>query len=1104
MRTWLAAWACLMLSVYVGATDFSKVRFEYITVEDGLSQGIVQDIFQDSRGFIWIATRNGLNLYDGNHFVVYHHERTRPNSLAANFIYCVTEDSSGNIWIGSNGLNKYNPRSGEMTRIAVDAGNDKAFQGGWVYNIAVDHDHSVWLATSNGLVHYNPENNTFKTYTHDAQNPQSLASNIVYDVLISADNRLFVAADADPVFEYDRKADSFKPMVYKQRYLGNNTFKHLYENEGLLYITSENAGLHIYNLLTGLATIIDASPDGLNANTIRSLLFAAKDEIWLGTDGGGINIYNPLNGTFAYLQYDTKTDQALNSNTVYALLQDKDRNVWAGHFGNGLSIWKRNKEKFTSFRHNPLNPQTINKEIVSAIFEDSQGRLWVGQDGGGLSRFIDSTGQFIHFRHNKYDPASLRSDVILAIQEDPSGNLLLGTYAAGMMVFDPETGSIVSTYTMSDGLPSNDIWQILVDASNRYWILTLRGGLTRFDPDLKTFTNYLPEIGSNSKNAVDFMTMAEDPRGNLWLGTDDKGIYVFSPDEGKFIKHYQNEEKNLNSISDNSIRSIFFSENFAWIATNGGGLNRLHLDSDSIRVYTVREGLSSNAIMGILTDSQGYLWISSARGLMKFDQITSMVVKYDRSHGIQGSEFKYNSQYLLADSSMAFGGVSGLTVFHPGQVKSSAIIPPLVLTGFKINNTSIKPGQKHSPLKNTIDYSESITLKHNQNNLTFEFASLDFTSPGSNLYQYKMQGVDDNWIDAGNTTSVTYTGLRPGRYNFMVKGSNSDGVWNEHYRQVKIRVTPPWYKTWVAYLFYLLTVASTALFAYKRQRERREIADNNLLQQKINNAEAQLSARLEELELQKEEIKRRDQQEKDIRFLTNGIAKFSDIIAKSRQNLNQLATHVIKELVDYVGASAGEIFVLDETDPNHPQLMVMGDYLMSSEKERIYRFDVGEGLPGACFAEKKIQHIDNIPEGFILLKSGLGKVSLKHLALVPLIQDEICIGVIEIASLDKLTENKIAFIEKIAESISSVIAIIRANEKTNALVEQINAQTEELMSQEEEMRQNMEEMMATQEESQRREQELSQKLEESRAETAEQRELVAKLTEKLGLPEKAN
>jgi ligand-binding sensor domain-containing protein len=1057
--------------------DISKIKFEYITVDDGLSQGIVEEIFQDSQGYIWIGSHDGLNRYDGTQFALFRRDAGDPESLGSNSVYSIAEDKTGRIWIGTEGLNVYDPISDKMKRIPENPDDPNAFKGGRVTNITVDYDSTIWIATTNGLARYLPGKNIFKTYRNEPGNSRSLGSTSVHSTCLTHDNRLFVGAACDMLYEYDRKSDSFIEVPYRIAHYGNNNSKWIHQDlNGLIYITSEFSAVHIYNPATGETRLIDKVSGPLNTDNIRTrVLPVAPDQVWIGTDGGGINIYNPISGDIQYLIMDTRNTGSIGSNAITKMFMDRDLNIWVGHFGAGISVWKRNKEKFESFGHNPFNSLSINREIVSAMFEDSKGRIWVGQDGGGLSLFNPADRTFEHIRRVPGKPGTLTSDVILAINEDPSGNLLLGTYAGGMMVFDPDSRKVIKSYNESTGLASDHVWTFFKDTKNRYWLSDLRSGYSLYNPENGSFINHSTGEDPLSSCTASVMTIISDAEGRLWLGSEGGGICVIDY-EKQTKKQYVNDAANRNTLANNDVKCIVFIDKFAWIATNGGGLSRLDLLTDSFKTFTMKDGLSSDALMGLLKDDQDNLWISSTKGLMKFNTISGAVEVFDKSQGIQGSEFKYNSQIRLSDGRMMFGGVNGLTIFHPDSIRSSSIVPGVVFTDLKIYSESASVGAKGSPLKKHIDFTDYIKLNYKQSVFTIEFAALDYNSPSKNRYMYMLDGFDDDWVQAGNRRFVTYTNLDPGKYTFLLKGSNSDGVWNSVPRTIIIRIKPPWYSTKLAIVLYVIAVIVGIIY-YIRQREKQSVQDKLILEHKIQEAQSELKTKTRKVEEHEEEIRRRNEEEKEIKFYTEGVARMSDIISKKRQNLEELSSSTISELVRYVDASAGGIFVMDDSDQFHIVLKASGDFCLSSDSSVNKVFEVGEGNIGACFKEKQTLCINNLPDGYIVMRSGLGKISLHHAVYIPIMQDNAPVGVIEVASSEKLADNKVKFMEKIAESLASIITIIKANEKSNLMIEQNNAQAEELRAQEEEMRQNMEELLATQEESQRRQKNLEIELE---------------------------
>ncbi len=1076
MKQILLLKAFLIIPILSYAIDIINIKFDHLNVDNGLSQSTVECIIQDSQGYIWIGTRDGLNKYDGFKFEIFQSDREDTNSLASSWVTSLAEDAEGNIWIGSNGLNVYNPKLDKLTRIVTNPDDEYSYHGGKIYDIVLDNDNSLWLATVNGLVHYIPETKTFKTFNNISTTGDQ-SGNIVYSVIVTKDNRFFVATQADPLFEFNRKTETFIEHNYKLKFAGANFKKKIQEDlNGLLYIGSEGAAIHIYNPTTQETEFIDVGANSLNSLNVKTkVLPISKDEVLIGTDGGGINIYNPISKAFKYLRNDPVNPYSLSDNAIYSMIEDMHGNIWVGHYGTGISLWKKNKYKFQSFFHNPFDSLTISNGVVLAIFQDSKDRIWIGIDGGGLNQFDISSQTFKHYRRIEGLSSSLTSDVIISIAETDSGELLLGTFAGGLMVFDPELGEVIKSYQMADGLSAAHIWDITRDSEGKFWLSTLGQGYDEFDPTTESFVNHVWGEDPNACSNVIY-SITEAPDGKMWFGTENSGICVLNKQDGT-MKTYSVNENDINSISSNNIKCILFQDNYAWIAT-GAGLNRLDLRNDSIKVYTTKDRLSSNALMGILEDNNGQLWISSTNGLMKFNPGTEMIVSYDKSQGLQGSEFKYNSQFILKDGRMLFGGVNGLTLFDPDAIIASPVIPKVVFTNLLVNNSQVEIGAKGSPLKQHINNTSKIKFRHQDRVITLEFASLDYTSPSKNKYRYMLEGFDKDWVNIDNRNFVSYNNLSPGKYIFHLKGSNSDGVWSTNVRSIDIIIRPPWYKT-KAFILLAITLIALGVWVFVRERIRKAKLEKTALQKRIDEGQAIIDSKLKEIEEQQEQIKNKNEQEKEIRFQTDGLAKFSTIISQSRNDLKQLSGKIISELITYVGANAGALYVADKDEDNMTNsLRIYGQYCYDGEIETKDKILVGEGYIGTAYLQKQTIVIDDLSKNYIKIGSGLGLISAKYNVIEPIIEEEEAMGAIEIASLEKLPKYKLEFIKQIAKTFASLLAIEQANDKSKKLLEENKQQTEEILSQEEELRQNLEELQTTQEMSQRRELELKKEVEE--------------------------
>lgn len=1070
-KSFVQALAALLITLPLNllSADIQNIKFDHITADDGLSQNTVEKIFQDSKGYIWIGTRDGLNKYDGLKFKIFRNERGDTNSLASNWVRAIEEDAEGKIWIGTDGLNVFDPKTEELTRISASEG-ENSFKGGTVFDIQIDADNSMWLATNNGLVHYNPDDNSYTTY-YSGEGEYDFKGYTVFSILITSRNQLFIATDDDAIFEYDRKNDRFILHEYKKDFFGANFRKSFEEDlNGLIFIGADGGGIHIYNPENQQTEVLPIGENGLNAVAVKTkILPLASNQVLIGTDGGGINIYNPQTKQIEYLLNDTKNPKSLHGNAVFELFEDTHGNIWVGHFGAGISLWRKNKEKFNSFFHNPYDPNSLSNGVVTAIFQDSMGRIWIGHDGGGLCLFQEEDKSFKRIRRQEGEEGTLTTDIIIAIDEDENGNLLLGSYSGGLMVFDPIREKVIEAFGNYNGLSTPHIWDVMPDSEGRFWLAELGLGFTIFDPGTKSFENFIINQDDNVCSNV-ILSFNQSSDGNVWVASENAGICVLSS-EGELLNRYSYEENNNNSLSSNDVKGIAFQDNYVWIATNGGGLNRLNLQDNSFNFYTTDNGLSSNAIMGILQDKNENLWLSSTLGLMKFNTITEEVETFDISQGIQGNEFKYNSQFLLSDGRMIFGGTNGITIFHPDSIKPSPIQPNLVFTDLLVFNKKVDLTSKNAPIDQHINELEAITIKHKQRVFTIEFISLDYTNPEKNQYRYILDGLDEEWTEAGNRNYVSYSNIPPGKYLLKVQCTNSDGVWADIERQLSVRIRPPWYRSGL-FIFLLLVLIGYVVYKAVKTRTEKAKLEKETLQKKINEGQAVIDSKLKEIEQQQDEIKRRDEQEREVRYQTDGLAKFSKIISKNRNNLTQLLQSVTSELVGFLGANMGAIYLSESNSNNDTVLKLSSSYCLATDVEAQEEIMIGEGYIGTCYKKMETIEVTDLPQGYFVLSSGLGDENLKYAIFEPIIDDQTPLGVIEVSAIAELPVYKKQFLSSVSQTIASVFAVSKAQEDAEKLLEENKQQTEEIRAHEEELRQNLEELTASQEMSTRREQEL--------------------------------
>jgi serine phosphatase RsbU (regulator of sigma subunit)/streptogramin lyase len=486
------------------------------------------------------------------------------------------------------------------------------------------------------------------------------------------------------------------------------------------------------------------------------------------------------------------------------------------------------------YRYDPDDDKGLSHKSVLGFHEDKQGNIWIGTDGGGLNRFDPVKKTFTHYRHDPNDKNSLGFDVVKSICEDSRGNLIIGTWSHGLDVFNRQKGVFTHYFSRNQNgkNPSAvDVWALLKDSQDNIWVGTLGGGLNLFYPQKDTFQYFRHD--PNDKTTIsskDVYVVFEDSENNLWIGTNGGGLNLFDRNKGRFY-HYIVDPAKPNSLSSNDIRAIYEdSQGNLWIGTQGGGLNHFNKKDGTFKAYTTADGLPSNTVLGILEDSNGNLWLSTLKGLCKFNPQKNISKNYTVEDGLQDNEFTSTCCLKSKTGKMYFGGINGFNVFQPDNIRDNSNVPPVVLTDFQIFNESVSPDDENALLSKHISETEEITLSYKHSVFSFEFAAMNYTIKEKNKYAYMMEGFDADWNYVGTERKATYTNLDAGNYVFRVKASNNDGVWNEEGVAVKIKITPPPWKTWWAYSLYAIAIIGTILgyLRYKAIEHQKKIERERL------------------------------------------------------------------------------------------------------------------------------------------------------------------------------------------------------------------------------------------------------------------------------------
>ncbi|MEO6721025.1 MAG: two-component regulator propeller domain-containing protein [Ferruginibacter sp.] len=804
-----AGWLCSF-------SQKQNLKFEHLDINAGLSQNHIMCILQDSRGFMWFGTRDGLNKYDGYKVTGYKNDPKGSNSISNNYISAIMEDAKGIIWIGTRGggLNRYDRETNKFKSFKNIAKDPNSISNDLITGLNKDSEGNLWICTENGLNFFNPGTNKFIKYNINAK---TVIEDSRHNILIGTyDNGLSI---------FDKKTKTFTAfhnVKNDNSSISNNYVPVIFEDsKHRLWVGTNGGGLNLFDLATKKFQRFmhdDAHPtNSLPANVVFSMNEDNDGNLWIGTENGGLSIYNINTGIFDTYQHDEIDNKSLSHNSVYAIYKDVNSNMWIGTFAGGINIITKNSNRFDHYKHTS-NANSLSNNNVLSMYPTANEKIWIGTDGGGVDLFDPLTKSFTHYKHIPGNKNSICGNYVLNVCEDSKGNVWIGTWGDGITVFNPRKNTY--RHFKNDpndpvSLSGNNAWVIFEDTEKNIWIGTYSNGLNLFDPLRNSFTHFDDNTGSASTKQI--QSIAEDDKGNLLLGSDGGGIQVFNKFTKTFTGSFKHDD-NKNSVSDNRIQNIYKDKRGDFWITTMAGLSFYDSKKQHFTTYTTADGLPNNVTFGLLEDDKSNLWISTNKGLAKFDPVTRKFKNYGVEDGLQSYEFKMRAFCKAPSGAMYFGGVNGFNEFDPAQIKADASEPPLVLTNFQIFNKNVpiaSEGDKSSPLQKDISETKEITLPYSSSVFSFEFASLNYTVQEKKQYAYMLVEFDKNWNEIGMSRSATYTNLDPGHYVFKVKGLNNAGEWSTRTIAVKLTITPPFWLTWWFRLLLFISIPGGAIAYYR-------------------------------------------------------------------------------------------------------------------------------------------------------------------------------------------------------------------------------------------------------------------------------------------------
>ncbi|WP_240315134.1 hybrid sensor histidine kinase/response regulator transcription factor [Mucilaginibacter pineti] len=779
----------LLLTATVAYSQQASYYFKNYQVQNGLSSNTITSILQDKKGFMWFGSRNGLNRFDGNVFKLFGNKLGDSTSIGSNSIFSLYEDSRETIWVGTyKGIYLFNPLKESFTAF-------KLIAPGEVRYITGDKQHHIWIISDLNLYRYDELTNTVSTYP--------LGTDQTITMNMAADGSLWTATSKGFINHYNtagKKLAGYELATAN----GGHKFSAIQEiypvgDTSVIAGTMNQAVLYNYKNKRLLNILQDQKT---SADVHVHVIFHQNDgNYWFGTENG-LYIYTLQTSKTTIVQKQYSNPYAITDNIISAIYQDREGGTWIGTYFGGLNYYSGQYNNFKKYFPEP-GINSLSGNIVHEITKDRFGNLWVGTEDAGLNKVDLKTGFVKHFLPGK-EPGSIAYRNIHGLVAD--GNMLwIGTYEHGLDVMDLRTEKVVKHYTSGLGgrsFSSNFIVSLYKTHQGDILVGTWNG-LFKYNPQSDDFS------------AIPFFTghiqsIKEDRQGTLWVSTYGTGVYYLN--EAKNSKgHIYYQAGKVNSILNDYVNGLFIDKRYnMWFCTEGG-LSSYNPQTRQVSNYTTENGLPDNQVFRVQEDESGKLWISTAKGLGRFDPTNNTFSNYHTVNGLPTEQFNYNSSYRDADGTMYYGTVKGMVSFMPTKFVRNPYVPPVYITGLQVNNQEITAGIKGSALQNSITYSPQITLPYSSSNISMDVAALSYVIPEMNGFAYKMDGIDKNWINFKNNRKIYYTKLPAGDYVFNLKGSNSEGVWNNKVVKLSVHILPPFYATLWAYALYLIIVAGVII-----------------------------------------------------------------------------------------------------------------------------------------------------------------------------------------------------------------------------------------------------------------------------------------------------
>jgi len=855
------------------------LQFEQITTDDGLSQASVTCITQDSTGFMWFGTYDGLNRYDGYNFKKFKHDLNNPYSISHNFVRTLLNDSRNLLWVGTEGggLSLYDHETEHFIHVSHGSHLKDTEGANQIFTLLEDKNGAIWVGTWGGGLFkivvpdkYNNLHSDFlekiqiRHFKHEINNQNSIISNKV-SVINQDNNGMLWIASRGGISILDPGTDQ---ILKCYRHDPDNPHSLSYDNPSAIEIDKFNniwiatwgGGLNKYDPETDQFIRFLNDPNNRQSISYNILLSLFSDDsgyLWIGTWGGGLNLLdcNNNNYKFSHYTHNPNNEKSINGDFIYDIYQDRTGVFWIGTDWKGISKYNPGSEKFKLYNLKQETNLQLSGGNVTSICEDKYNKLWIGTLGDGIIKYDLKSGEAKQYLNNPENPFSISNNTIRAIIEDKYGNLWFGT-DKGLNSFNRKNERFKAYFHNPVSESQSNVRYIFEDSGGKLWIAGWEGGLNRFDPKLKSFIKFrhIPNDSTSlSDNTV--WSIAQDKSSHLWIGTNN-GLNLYNTVDRSF-RVFKHDEEDPNSLTDSKILSLLIAQNGDLLIGTTTGFNILEHGYDlskkiGFQHITPEEGLTENTVQGIMEDNNGNYWLNNGHSLTLINNSTGEIIGYSSLNILNIGELNINSRFKNNKSGHMFvGGIDGFVYFHPDSIKKNRQIPNVVITDIKVLYNSIVPGDTLLSgyiISKSIAQTKYIRLSYNENNIAIDMSALHFNAPQNNLYKYRLMPIEKDWeIVPYNSKTVKYNNLNPGEYNFQFSASNNDGVWNDMGNYLQIYIEPPYWQAWWFRIAVFLLILGVILWAYKyRIRQIKRI--NLKLEQRVQERTVQLANINQELE----------------------------------------------------------------------------------------------------------------------------------------------------------------------------------------------------------------------------------------------------------------